>query len=125
MAIRDGTQMISQDEKPIATQTIRVAIICDFLEENWPSMDLVADMLYKTLSVEHYDAVRPVRVRPELKFRSARKPHRFFGRFVQYPRELARIRKQFDVFHIVDHSYSHLVHSLPPERTVITCHDLD
>lgn len=126
MAIPGGTQILSHDGGPIvATRTIRVAIICDFLEENWPSMDLVGDMLYKTLSAEHYDTIHAVKIRPELNFRSARKPHRFFGRFVQYPRELARIRNQFDIFHIVDHSYSHLVHSLPPERTVITCHDLD
>ncbi len=126
MAVHGNAQMITQDESSVTgTKTIRVAVICDFLEENWPSMDLVGDMLYKTLSAEHYENIRAVKVRPELNLRSARKPHRFFGRFVQYPRELAHIRKQFDVFHIVDHSYSHLVHSLPQERTVITCHDLD
>jgi glycosyltransferase involved in cell wall biosynthesis len=126
MAIPGGTQILTHDGGPIAApRTIRVAIICDFLEENWPSMDLVGDMLYKSLSAEHYDTIHAVKVRPELNFRSARRSHRFFGRFLQYPRELARIRKQYDIFHIVDHSYSHLVHSLPPERTVITCHDLD
>jgi glycosyltransferase involved in cell wall biosynthesis len=29
------------------------------------------------------------------------------------------------LFHIVDHSYAHLVHSLPAQRTVVTCHDAD
>jgi glycosyltransferase involved in cell wall biosynthesis len=37
-------------------------------------------------------------------------------------RELA---PRFDLFHIVDHSYSHLVHRLPAARTLVTCHDLD
>jgi glycosyltransferase involved in cell wall biosynthesis len=29
------------------------------------------------------------------------------------------------VFHVVDHSYAHLVHQLPASRTIVTCHDLD
>ena len=36
-----------------------------------------------------------------------------------------RIAAGFDVFHVVDHSYSQLVHRLPATRTVVTCHDLD
>src|SRR5262249_41384900 len=30
----------------------------------------------------------------------------------------------FDLFHIIDHSYSHLAHLLPAGRVVVTCHDL-
>jgi glycosyltransferase involved in cell wall biosynthesis len=48
---------------------------------------------------------------------------RLWFRFGDYP-SLVRGLK-FDLFHIVDHSYSQLLHSLPPERTVVTCHDLD
>jgi glycosyltransferase involved in cell wall biosynthesis len=44
---------------------------------------------------------------------------------VDYPRHVGAIRAQHDVFHIVDHSYSQLVHRLPAARTVVTCHDLD
>jgi len=29
-----------------------------------------------------------------------------------------------DLYHILDHSYAHLLSRLPPERTVITCHDI-
>jgi len=29
-----------------------------------------------------------------------------------------------DLYHILDHSYAHLLARLPPEKTVITCHDL-
>jgi glycosyltransferase involved in cell wall biosynthesis len=42
-----------------------------------------------------------------------------------YPSLMRRRRKEFDLFHLVDHSYSQLVHRLPRERTVVTCHDLD
>lgn len=31
----------------------------------------------------------------------------------------------FDVYHVVDHSYANLVHALPANRTVVTCHDMD
>jgi glycosyltransferase involved in cell wall biosynthesis len=50
---------------------------------------------------------------------------RFLNRFWDYPRYVRRIRGEFDLFHVVDHSYGQLLHELPPERTIITCHDLD
>jgi glycosyltransferase involved in cell wall biosynthesis len=50
---------------------------------------------------------------------------RALNRFVMYPRWLSRHAEQFDVYHIVDHSYAHLVHRLPEQRTVVTCHDTD
>jgi glycosyltransferase involved in cell wall biosynthesis len=42
-----------------------------------------------------------------------------------YPRAAARIRDAFDLFHVADHTYAHLVHVLPPDRTGVYCHDLD
>jgi glycosyltransferase involved in cell wall biosynthesis len=39
-------------------------------------------------------------------------------------RRLAR-GGEFDLFHLVDHSYAQLVHELPAGRAVVTCHDLD
>jgi glycosyltransferase involved in cell wall biosynthesis len=48
-----------------------------------------------------------------------------FNRFWDYPRLVRRIRNAFDLFHVVDHSYGQLVHQLRPERTIVTCHDLD
>ena len=56
----------------------RVGIICDFLEEQWPSMDLVADRLIAGL--EHRGAVEPVRLRPALRRRLTRLPLPSFGR---------------------------------------------
>jgi glycosyltransferase involved in cell wall biosynthesis len=53
------------------------------------------------------------------------KAERLLNRFWDYPRFLRSQRAEFDLFHIVDHSYGQLAHDLPPERTVITCHDLD
>ena len=50
---------------------------------------------------------------------------RFTNRLLDYPRWLRETRDNIDVFHVVDHSYAHLVLELPPERTVVTCHDVD
>ena len=113
---------------------LRVAIVADMLEERWPSMNLVADMLVEQLGTQSSDDVEAVLLRPTLVRRLTRLPglqskyetaDRVVNRFWDYPRWLARNRDAFDVFHIVDHSYAHLVHVLPAARTVVTCHDTD
>jgi glycosyltransferase involved in cell wall biosynthesis len=112
----------------------RVAIISDFIEERWPSMDLVAEMLSDHLAREHAKCFEVELLRPRFIWPSSRgsitnerwlAAARLFNRFAVYPRWIARNRSRFDIFHIVDHSYSHLIHHLPADRCVITCHDLD
>jgi glycosyltransferase involved in cell wall biosynthesis len=44
---------------------------------------------------------------------------------VEYPRWLKQRTQNYDLFHILDHSYAHLALALPPGRAIITCHDLD
>ena len=53
---------------------LRVAILADYLEEEWPSMDLVADMLYEHLRREHAPTVEPTLVRPPMPRRLTRLP---------------------------------------------------
>jgi glycosyltransferase involved in cell wall biosynthesis len=50
---------------------------------------------------------------------------RFVNRFWDYKRWLELRKEDFDLFHVVDHSYSQLVHILPPGKTIVSCHDLD
>jgi glycosyltransferase involved in cell wall biosynthesis len=38
---------------------------------------------------------------------------------------LKKLTRRFDLYHVVDHSYAHLVHALPGDRTMVTCHDVD
>ena len=111
---------------------LRVAIVADFVEEGWPSMDLVADMLLERLRAEHAGTVTAELVRPALRRRTSHLPgktafnvDRVLNRFWDYPRALSKLTRSFDVFHVVDHSYAQLVHALPAERTLVTCHDLD
>jgi len=120
----------------MASGKVRVAVIADYLEEGWPSMDLVADMLFDRLQREHTATIQATLVRPALRRRAGRLPgssrtpwlpniDRIANRLWDYPRTVAQVGSHFDLFHIVDHSYSQLVHRLPPERTIVTCHDLD
>jgi glycosyltransferase involved in cell wall biosynthesis len=111
---------------------IRVAILADYLEEGWPSMDLVADMLLQHLQQEHAATIAPVLVRPPMPRRvSGGTPgpadtiDRILARQWDYPRAVSRLDRGFDVFHVIDHTYAHLVRSLPAGRTIVTCHDVD
>ena len=116
---------------------IRVAVCGDFPEERWPSMDRFRAMVVEQLAKNHADGFEAASVCPPFTRRLAAfsrgaagprlaaKGDRFLNRFWDYPRHLQRIASGYDLFHIVDHSYAHLVHALPPGRAVVTCHDLD
>lgn len=120
---------------PDAARRPRVAVVCDLREEDWHSMNLVADALVGRLRAEHDASVEAERVCPPMRRLFSRggaassgrrfNADRLLNRFWDYPRHLRRAAVGFDLFHVVDHSYAQLVHQLPPERTVVTCHDLD
>ncbi len=97
-------------------------------------MDLVAEMLCDHLARDHAKCFEVELVRPRFIWPSSHRritnerwitAARLFNRFAVYPRWISRNRSRFDIFHIVDHSYSHLIHHLPADRCVVTCHDLD
>jgi glycosyltransferase involved in cell wall biosynthesis len=110
----------------------RLAVLCDYPEEGWPSMDLSAEMLLAGLSSTRREgsAVEAVRVCPPFRrllgVGGARNVDRLVNRLWHYPRYVRReVAGSFDFYHIVDHSYSQLVHALPADRTGVFCHDLD
>jgi len=113
----------------------RVAIVSDLREERWHSMDLVAEMLLLNLKAPDLRVVDPTELRPVMVRRFSRLPFapqsfaetadRITNRVWDYPRWLESRRDEFDIFHVVDHSYANLVHVLPAKRTIVTCHDLD
>jgi glycosyltransferase involved in cell wall biosynthesis len=114
---------------------LTVGLVCDLLEEQWPSMDLVAHHLGERLK-EGNHGVKATMLRPSLRRRVTRWPlgarlsrasviDRLLNRHLDYPRWLSRHSRDYDVYHIVDHSYAQLVQALPAARTVVTCHDLD
>lgn len=110
----------------------RVAIVADLRSERWTSMDLVADMLQAHLDTSAEAAGLSIEMLcPELPLSLLRHLprgatlERYRQRFVAYPRWLAQRANRFEAFHVVDHSYAHVVLSLPADRTVVTCHDAD
>ncbi len=101
-------------------------------------MDLTAEMMFAYLKCDHPDPIAAAPIRPPYRERIATLPglgaknaaknaDRVLNRFFDYPRAARRAAalKTFDLYHIVDHSYSQLVLSLPADRTIVTCHDLD
>lgn len=107
---------------------VRVAILADLLEEGWASMDLVAGALLHALEAQTDLAVRPALVRPTLLAppwsSSPSTAVRVLNRFWLYRRALPPAVAA-DVFHVVDHSYAHLLLHAPVGCGVLTCHDID
>ncbi|GAC1449571.1 MAG: hypothetical protein NVS2B14_18940 [Chamaesiphon sp.] len=117
---------------------MRLAVIYDYLEEKWPSMDLCAQMLLNHLQSEQTEFIEARQVCPKFCWRFAQvkwlskkqfaykyNADRLLNRFWDYPHYLSQQVANFDLFHVCDHTYAQLVHVLPPERTGVFCHDLD
>ncbi|MDW8261549.1 MAG: glycosyltransferase [Phycisphaerales bacterium] len=109
----------------------RLLILADFAEERWPSMDLCARMLFEQLQprtdLQVHLHLPKFAARWSRWFHGslARNADRLRNRMKVYPTRLRGLRDGFDLFHLVDHSYSQLLHELPPGRTGVFCHDLD
>jgi glycosyltransferase involved in cell wall biosynthesis len=122
--------------KFLVMSRLRLAVICDYPEENWHSMDLCADMLIEYLQLEHSHSFEILKVCPKFqprlqllpwlgKKKAAYNFDRLINRFWDYPNYLKTRVKDFDLFHIADHTYSQMAHVLPSDRTGIFCHDID
>lgn len=117
---------------PVNQVLPRLAVLADFPAERWPSMDLCADMLLAHLPPT-LTATRLcpafVRIAGRLPVVGARNAafnaDRLLNRFVGYPAALRRRVSRFESFHVVDHTYAHLLHDVPVGRGGVFCHDLD
>ncbi|MDC0710261.1 glycosyltransferase [Stigmatella sp. ncwal1] len=117
------------------TSPLKLALLMDPREEGWPSMDLVGEALLEGLSARPREVqvtgVRPalhkvVRRLPKVGARNAAfNADRLLTRFGAYPLRALLTRRGHEAFHVVDHSYAQLVHTLPAGQTGVYCHDLD
>src|ERR1041385_3741996 len=131
----NSSSRYTPDSSPARISRFSLAVVCDLVEENWPSMDLVGDMLLTCLQADEFKGIDARRLRPAMSRRLSAIPFstsrlsfnldRVINRFWDYPRFLRRHCRDADIFHIIDHSYAQLVLELPAERTVVTCHDID
>ncbi len=108
----------------------RLAILADYREENWPSMDLVAEMLARHAG--RMPGIEATVCRPEFRHlagpimgRRGFNTDRLINRMWRYPRFAGKLRGKFEFFHAADHSYSQCLLPLTAERTGVFCHDLD
>lgn len=103
---------------------MKVALIRNVHESRSLSMPLYADCLRDALA--SYCNTMDVYLEPDLVYRMAGvmdlRIQDYIGRFWSFPRQLRRLNA--DMFHIIDHSNAHLIRSLNPTHTVVTCHDL-
>jgi len=115
--------------------SLRVGLIRDFRDEGWPSMDLCADQLLAHLEAGH-GGVAVSEFGPPFVRLASRLPlvgrrnvafntDRLVNRQFILPRTIRRAANDVDFYHIVDHSYAHLVDALPAGRSGVYCHDLD
>ncbi|MFP4435757.1 MAG: glycosyltransferase family 4 protein [Chloroflexaceae bacterium] len=111
---------------------MRVALVRNFPEERWRSIEVYSDRLIAALRVLAPD-VTFVEVRqsawswPDLRVpmpygraASLRTLGIYLSRWLRYPLTLRRINA--DVYHILDNSYGHLAFFTDPRRTIVTYH---
>jgi len=114
---------------------LRIAVMLDSPDEQWACMDLVGEMLLDSWSRSDREVeaqAMSVRIPPvarrlpfERGLRGPLNADRALARYVMYPMRALAARRPGMLFHVVDHSYAHLVHVLPGSRTGVYCHDLD
>src|SRR5690348_2574511 len=113
----------------------RVAVLHDMAEEGWPSMDQMGNLLTTrvpalapalTVSPIHHRMTRLFSPGPLRRAWPLFSADRVLNRMAFYPRKVrSQVSGRFDIYHVVDHSYAQLVLALPPERTLVSCHDID
>lgn len=137
MRAEDVTIAASFERRPERRppRPMRLALLADFREEGWPSMDLCADMLLDGLREDpaaafQCEIVRPayrrrLTLHPKMRRGWAHNGDRLFNRHWDYPRHVRRKLADYDFFHVCDHSYAQLALELPAGRTGVFCYDLD
>lgn len=97
-------------------------------------MELESEMLLAELRARHGATLDAHAIQPGLphllrslpvRTRLALNADRAVGRYLLYPSRAFVERSRADLFHVVDHTYAHLVNFLPARRTGVYCHDLD
>lgn len=111
---------------------MRVALLRDLPQENWPSIEVYANRLASGLRALASELeVIEVQVQawswadwslptPYGRPASLRTLGLYLSRWIRYPLALRRIRA--DIYHILDNSYGHLAFFLEPRRVVVTSH---
>jgi glycosyltransferase involved in cell wall biosynthesis len=118
-------------------QRLKLALIADFPEERWESMDLVADMVELHLKSDLSNKIEVHRITPRYqplfsrlsRSRLAWNLDRLINRRIILKNGISKTiaSDSFDMALIVDHSYANIVPVLKQKRlkTQVICHDTD
>ena len=120
-----------------AQKPLRLAIVADFPEEGWESMDLVAEMILGELQRRDDMGITAEVITPDyfkcfqriFQKRWAWNVDRLINRRVVLVHGVRRALKRggFDAVYVVDHSYAHVLNTSQKLGVpgVVLCHDLD
>ena len=106
---------------------MRVLLVANFEPDAQMSMKLYADWVRKIVEC-HGHGVAVIRPKP-LFARISQHPSisKYLGyldKFVVFPSRLAKVAKEYDLIHVLDHSNSMYLRVVGPKAKLITCHDL-
>lgn len=109
---------------PQAHRRLSVLLLRNVPEHSSRSMERFPDELARHLRQRANVRVDETTIHASALARSGwgRRLDRQASLLVRYPIHVRR--QSADVFHIVDHSYAHLIRSLPRGNVMVTCHDL-
>ena len=101
-----------------------VLILRNFLEDQRTSMEVYADNLLMELASD-CDRYNVSAYRPKVRSLGLSEQNLWvmrYARYIDYPLQVKKLKA--DIFHISEHGYAQLIGHVPPQRTVVTVHDL-
>ena len=103
---------------------MKVNYYLNFKEENRISMNIYANRLIKSLKNKNDLIISSIT--PKIKFISqflGQNNGLRYARYITYPNQIKK-NKYFDIAHVCDHQYAHLVNHIKSKIKIITVHDL-
>ena len=105
----------------------KVNLYKTFKEDNRISMDVYARYLDHYIKKNYESQIDISSFTPKIlisRFLPDKLKMRF-ARFIEYPYQIKKIHLKFEINHIIDHGYSHLVrYPLSKRNTIVTVHDI-
>jgi len=107
--------------------SIKVNLYRTFREDNRTSMEIYAHHLHYYIKKNYNSIIDISSFTPNMLI-SKYLPNKLkmrFARYVEYPYQIKKTHLKFEINHIVDHGYSHLIrYPLSKFNTIITVHDI-
>jgi glycosyltransferase involved in cell wall biosynthesis len=106
---------------------VRILLIANFEPDAQWSMGLYALWVRKIAEHHRHDVtvIRPKPLFTKLsRYPSIRKHLGYLDKFIVFPPRLAKVAKEYDLIHVLDHSNSMYLRVVGHKPKLITCHDL-